>query len=186
MDGTLANYEGPLREELSRISSPGEPDPKIGWDDSTPWIEARKDLIKSQPGWWESLPEIPSGFVLYRLLREVGFSIHVLTKGPRRTANAWTEKFRWCRTHLPSDVSITITHDKGLVYGRVLVDDFPPYMDRWLKFRPRGLGLMIATDYNVDYRHPNVIRYSPGIRYGDEECIEIKKVAEAAFRRGRA
>ena len=37
---------------------------------------------------------------------------------------------QWCQHHLPG-VPVTITMDKGLVYGKVLVDDYPPYVERW-------------------------------------------------------
>lgn len=48
---------------------------------------------------------------------------------------------------------------KGLVYGAILVDDWPEYVERWLKHRPRGLVVMPASSNNVGYNHPNVIRY---------------------------
>jgi hypothetical protein len=45
-----------------------------------------------------------------------------------------------------------------MVYGKALVDDYPPYVEKWLKYRPNGLVLMPAHDYNAGFRHPNVIR----------------------------
>lgn len=57
------------------------------------------------------------------------------------------------------DIPLTITRDKGLVYGRMLVDDWPEYVERWLKWRPRGMVVMPAQPWNADYKHPNVLRY---------------------------
>tara|TARA_Y100000310_G_C20512920_1_gene729762 strand:+ start:436 stop:588 length:153 start_codon:yes stop_codon:yes gene_type:complete len=49
---------------------------------------------------------------------------------------------------------MTITEDKGIVYGKVLVDDYPCYIKRWLENRPRGLVIMPAHSYNRDFEHP--------------------------------
>jgi hypothetical protein len=66
----------------------------------------------------------------------------------------------WCNKYLKEYIKgVTITNDKGLVYGKVLVDDFPDYIISWLKHRPRGLIIMPAHDFNKDFKHPNVVRY---------------------------
>ena len=62
------------------------------------------------------------------------------------------------------NVKITMTEDKGLVYGKILVDDFPEYIERWLQWRPRGLVIMPAHEHNEQFKHPNIIRYR-----GDED-----------------
>jgi hypothetical protein len=49
--------------------------------------------------------------------------------------------------------------DKGLVYGALFYDDFPPYMEAWLRHRPRGLGIMPVTGYNKTFSHPNVVKW---------------------------
>lgn len=183
MDGTLADYEGRLREDLLRLAAPGEPAPKLHWDEGEPWIDARMALIKSQPGWWLGLERLPSGFLMLNLVREVGFSVHVLTKGPRRTSGAWGEKLQWCQRHIDADVDITITQDKGLVYGRCLVDDYVPFMMGWLKNRPRGLGLMPMTEHNRDYNHSNVIKYPMDLQVGDRVYCHIREALVAAFTR---
>lgn len=41
------------------------------------------------------------------------------------------------------------------------LDDYPPYVKKWLKHRPRGRVLMLATPYNQDYRHDQVLRIDP-------------------------
>lgn len=171
MDGTLADYDGGMRDALLELAAPGEPTPLVSWDDDvTPaWLRARMRLIKSQVGWWRGLAELPIGFEILRAATRIGFDVHVLTKGPRTTPNAWTEKLQWCQDHLGSQVNLSITLDKSLTYGRVLVD-YPPYMDAWLRHRPRGVGIMPAANYNANYRHPQVVRYD-----GDN----IKEVVDA-------
>jgi hypothetical protein len=54
---------------------------------------------------------------------------------------------------------VTITHDKGIVYGAVLVDDWPEYVTSWLEHRPRGLVIMPAHNHNVGFAHSQVVRY---------------------------
>ena len=115
---------------------------------------------------------IEAGFEVFNMLGEVGFERHVLTKGPYNTTSAWSEKVEWCRREFP-DVAVTITEDKGLVYGRVLFDDWIPYILRWLTWRPRGLAVMLDWPHNrtikeedgreVPFEHPNVFRYRQGL-----------------------
>lgn len=169
LDGTLADYDGRLALELSDIASPGEM-----VDESQQWYKNRLRMIKSRPGWWLALPTLKNGFDILHLARKAGFRIHILTKGPATTPAAWTEKFQWCRQYVP-DADVTITEDKGLVYGRVLVDDFPDYMLGWLAWRPRGLGIMPCRKVNEGFSHPNVIKYD-----GTPECLN--KVNEALIK----
>jgi len=159
MDNTLVDYEGQLLKDLGNLRSPEEQEVGVyePWPDH---IRARARLIKDKDGWWRNLPDFKLGWDVYRILHDLEFDVHILTKGPNNAPQAWTEKVQWCQKNLEdSDDSITITGDKSLVYGRVLVDDYPGYMDRWLKWRPRGLGIMPAHHYNEGYKHPNVIRY---------------------------
>ena len=68
-------------------------------------------------------------------------------------------KKKWIDKNLGEDVDFTITRDKGLVYGKVLVDDYPQYIERWLKWRERGLVIMPANESNKYFNHQQVIRY---------------------------
>lgn len=153
MDGTLCDYSGKLQRKLNYLLSQG-----IGYsvDANAPEWERLVDFVKSQPGFWRSLPRIELGFQIVELLKSAEFDIHILTKGPYRTTGAWTEKVEWCREHLPG-VPVTITEGntksdaKGKVYGKILVDDWPPYCEGWLKWRPRGLVIMPAYDYNEGF-----------------------------------
>jgi hypothetical protein len=71
-----------------------------------------------------------------------------LTKGPGATPGAWGEKFEWCRINL-IDADVTVTQNKSLSYGRVLLDDWPAYFIPWLKYRPRGLVVCVAQPWNT-------------------------------------
>jgi hypothetical protein len=83
----------------------------------------------------------------------------VLTNGPSKIPAAWAEKVLWCQEHVP-DADITIGRDKGLVYGRILFDDWPPYVRRWLRWRPRGLVVMLDHPRNRGFEDPRVFRYT--------------------------
>lgn len=156
MDGTLADYDKGIRQGLDKLRSPEE---EIYEDiyNSPSWIKARCDLIKKQPEFWSNLEKIELGFRVLDVLKDLEYKLMVLTKGPVRTTSAWTEKRDWCHKHLPG-VPVTITEDKGLVYGKVLFDDFPPYIEKWLEWRPRGKVLMLDYDYNRNFQHTNVLR----------------------------
>jgi 5'-nucleotidase len=166
LDGTVADYDAALKRHMRALQSPDEPpygDRYTGGQEP-PYVEARRKLIQRSPGFWRSLEKLPQGFEIVDLLRTLGFSLHVLTKGPTTTPSAWSEKVEWCREHLP-DAIVTVTGEKAFVYGRILVDDYPPYFEKWLQVRPRGLVVCVAHPWNADYapggskENPNVHRY---------------------------
>jgi hypothetical protein len=162
MDGSLADYDGALVRDLEPLRAPDEPQmtrETLWRTDRQNHIQARMRLIMSQRGWWLNLAPIPMGMEVLALCTRLGFDIHVLTKGPKRYAQAWDEKVRWCQQHIGPDVDVHITSDKGMVYGKILYDDYPDYMLRWLRHRPRGLGIMPVTVQNRDFEHPNVVRW---------------------------
>lgn len=162
MDGTIADYHKQMYHDLSKLGN--EPLPEKLHGEVPDWLEYRKNLISSQPGWWKSLPAIQSGIEILGLCKDIGFGIHVLTQGPRNKPLAWGEKLQWCENYvkiIDPNYGITVTRNgKGLHYGRVFVDDWPPFMLEWLEHRPRGLGLMPITPENEGFTHPQVIRYS--------------------------
>jgi len=160
MDGTLCDYDGAMRRDMARIAAPGDSTElyRLG---EPPHMRERRKLIQDQPGWWRNLEPLPLGMTIASGLSDLGFRLMVLTKGPmKRNPAAWGEKVEWCRQHLP-DVPITVTTDKGLTYGKILVDDWPEYVERWLEWRPRGLVLMPAHPWNEEFEHPNVMRCTP-------------------------
>jgi len=156
LDGTLADFDKEMKGQLAKLAAPGEDIEAEGYT-KLPHIQERWDLIKRQPGFWKNLDPIPLGFDILSALRQLKFTIHVLTKGPVNTTRAWTEKVEWCRDHVPL-TPVTIGEDKGLMYGKVLVDDWPSYYMRWLEWRPRGLVIVPAQPWNKDVDHPNCVR----------------------------
>jgi hypothetical protein len=159
MDGTLADYDGQLLRDLNKIASPYETQ-ILDVHAAVPHIEARRHVITSQSGWWLKLPRFQLGWDVLNVCKHLGFSNVILTKGPSSKFHAWSEKLEWCTKELGKEIDgVTITHDKGLVYGAVLTDDFPAYIEAWLKFRPRGTVIMPAHPFNLGFTHPNVVRY---------------------------
>jgi 5'-nucleotidase len=160
LDGSLADYQGALRRDLKKLRMPGEPkiEDLFYAEKRYKPIAARMRLIKAQTGWWLRLKPIPMGLQIFHAAGEMGFEREVLTKGPHKHPVAWGEKFIWVKKHL--DVNITITEFKGRHYGKVLYDDFPPYIRDWLEHRPNGLVIMPDTPWNLGFTHPRVVRWT--------------------------
>lgn len=161
LDGTLADFDGAMRAAMGSLAAPREKAYYEEQDDEPRHIRNRRRLVKRQPGYWSGLPRLKLGFDVLRETIKLGFDHMILSKGPRSNETAWAEKIRWCRENMPEklDYLITLTEDKGLVYGKVLVDDWVKYVERWLHWRPRGLVIMPAHPYNRGFRHQNVVRY---------------------------
>jgi 5'-nucleotidase len=164
MDSSLADFEHSLTEKLAKMMSPIEQQ-GIDWSQFTPddstrpdWLKARERAIKKEPGFWSELPTIEFGMQLFELAGTLNYRRMILTKGPRKNSLAWKEKIDWCMTHIPDVEDLAICTDKGLVYGKVLYDDYPPYVMRWLEWRPRGRVLMLDATHNQGFEHPRVFR----------------------------
>lgn len=143
MDGTLVDYHNVLKNDMIKLMSPTEKISDFECNLSAPnYLYERKMLITSQSGWWENLPKKSEGWDILQECINIGYEIMILTKGPDDRSNAWGEKVRWINKHIPDLKNITITTDKSIVYGRVLVDDYPDYIMGWLSHRPRGLVIM--------------------------------------------
>lgn len=183
LDGTLADYTGELRRRLGLMRSPNDPDldPNVFRHDGEPdWLRQRRKMIQNVPGFWSSLPRLEAGFEILEQAHRLHFQIEVLTKGPRQSPIAWMEKVQWCDQHLAAfPHQITITMDKGLVYGRLLVDDWPDYVLRWLRWRKRGTVVMPDQPWNQDFQHPQVYRYR-----GDS--AELTAILQGVADRARA
>jgi FMN phosphatase YigB (HAD superfamily) len=163
LDGTLCDYDAKIEEGYNLIKSPEEhPYQTFKHKQEPEYIHERIKLIRNQTNWWEKLPRLKLGFDVLGIANELNFNINILTKGPASSYNAWTEKAKWVKKNIKNDypnAKLTITEDKGLVYGTVLVDDWIEYAERWLTWRPRGVVIMPAHPWNKEYSHPNVTRY---------------------------
>jgi hypothetical protein len=160
MDGTLCDYETKLIADLSLLRAPTEMlVTSVPKDDAPKYLRARADLIRLTTEWWENLPKFQLGFDIWDLIGDMRWRRMILTQGPKKNPNAWMGKKMWIDKNLGTDVDITITRDKGLVYGKILVDDWPDYILRWLEWRPRGLVIMPASKQNIGFSHKQVVRY---------------------------
>jgi hypothetical protein len=159
MDGTLCDYNTGLIQELEKLRSPSEPPFHPPFRDMPKHIEERANIIRKSEEWWASLPKFQLGWDVLKIARNLKYDIMILTQGPRRNPYSWSGKKRWIDANLGEDIDITITRKKSLVYGKVLVDDYPGYVREWLAWRPRGVVIMPANTENQGYKHPQVIRY---------------------------
>jgi len=160
LDGSLADYEGQLMADLRRMHSHWEPPlPESPFEaEKLPWLKARMELIKAQPGWWANLPVMDAGKRVLELARTIGFDCSVLTKGPRRHALAWKEKLEWSFQNL-GEIEVTITFNKSNTYGKFLYDDYPEFCYGWLANRPRGLVIMPVKKITPEHNHPRIVQY---------------------------
>jgi hypothetical protein len=171
LDGTLADFHNGMKRMMDTLRSPGEPDYSDRYDGVPSYIQARRTLIKKTPGFWRGLDRLELGFQVVGYLQEAGFRLNVLTKCSSKNPGAWAEKIEWSVKNLPS-AQYTITEEKSIVYGKVLVDDFPDYYLPWLKVRPRGLVIAVAQPWNEGEDHPNVIRYDGSNQRQVREAID--------------
>ena len=161
MDGTICNYDLGLFLALEKLRSPLEPRFTGPLRDGAPdYIKKRADMIRADKEWWANLPRFQLGWDILCVARGLGYRIMILTQGPKKNPNAWSGKKIWIDSNLGENVDVTMTRDKSLVYGKVLADDFPGYIQGWLKWRKNGLVIMPASEENKDYNHPQVIRYT--------------------------
>ena len=181
LDGSVANMAKALVTALNSMRSPGEDELTEATIDNPPtWLDTRMDYIKQRPGFWQNLEEIPEGMQVVQMMRNAGYALNILSKGPRKAANAWTEKLLWVQDRIP-DADVSIVHVKGRHYGRVLFDDWPKYIEPWLKYRPRGQVLMLDQPWNQGYSHPQVMRILKGAdfeSYAPSIILALKAAAE--------
>ena len=156
LDGSLADYDSAMRKELTEMSSPGEVDI---FNENLPHIAARAITVRKMCGFWESLKPLPDGLIALQMAEGLGYEINILTKGPQSKPSAWSEKISWVRKNLGNH-PVHITANKGMVYGRILYDDWPEYALDWLKWRKNGLVIMPESPWNKNFSHEQVIKFS--------------------------
>jgi 5'-nucleotidase len=161
MDGSTVDYEGGLRRSLRKYKFSCKPDLSNLWVAEKKYPEVREAMreIKARPGWWRDLDPIPSGIRVFRVAGRIGYYRMVCTKGPSHYPLAWGEKLEWSRRGLGKKIPVTVTENKGVMYGKILYDDFPEYALGWLAFRPRGLVIMPERDHNREFSHPQVLKH---------------------------
>jgi len=145
---TLADCTPMLRVALAHLRSPGEHQRDESLVPLPPYLEARCRTVMSTPGFWRDLAPRAQGFALLALIRDAGFRVNIVTKGPYNAPQVWAEKVAWCRVHLP-DVPVIVTDDKSRVHGHLLVDDWIPYVESWQHQWQAGLAIIPAQPWNV-------------------------------------
>lgn len=163
MDGVLCDHDEAVARDLKALLG-------ADLDKISPETKERViGAIRAQPGWWYNLSPIPLGFQILDVLRDIGFQLNILTKGPKRAKNAWSEKVNWCDKYVP-DADVTVTDGKkGLVYGRVFVEDWPENIIHWVERRPRGIVLMPD-------RPSNGVVHWPNENFNHEQVYRIKTI----------
>jgi hypothetical protein len=163
LDGTLADYDRAMKEQYRELCSDQElalMGPHFNPSDVREgYVHARTRRIRNTPNFWLNLAPYKPGFEVLEIARDLQFEIHALTKGPKSNAQAWAEKVLWCQRHVPDFDGIHIGQKKSLVYGKILVDDWPNYFMQWIEVRPRGLVIAPAHPWNEKISHPQVVRY---------------------------
>jgi hypothetical protein len=136
---------------------------------------------KSKSGFWLSFPVIQKNLILAQEIQKLGFRIHILTKGPKTSINAWSEKFQWVKENLTSlgslgeDFDMSVTFDKSVFQGDILMDDYPPYFEKWMLNNSHNpMVIMPLTRHNKDYENDKILIY-------DNNMEEILKKAKNNF-----
>ena len=151
MDGTVCRWHEQLDHDLNEVLGPAR---KTLPPETLTQIEW---LIRRQPGWYLNLEPIPLGIKIAEMLRDIGFTVMVATKATPKATNAWSEKAAWCLKYMPY-AKVTVSEDKTLMYGKILVDDYQKFADPWLTRRPRGYVILPDQPWNQGYEHPRVKR----------------------------
>lgn len=162
MDGTLFDYEGRLIRDLNYLKAPEELEltrENFQKRKEDKHIFERSKLITHNESWWENLPRLQLGWDVLEIAQELDYRIVIATQGPSFNPHAWSGKKRCIDKNFDSRFDVNITRDKGLVYGKVFVDDYPPYLSGWLEHRKRGQVIMPANYDNAYFKHPQVLRY---------------------------
>lgn len=167
LDGTLANYDRGMIEHLCVLNAGCLSAEEIsglfketsGSRERPIWLENQKQMVHCLPEFWESLSVLAGGWAALVELQSLDYEIHIVTKIPRSAlAVAAKAKIEWCRKHLALllglHMNLHLTTDKKVFKGDLLMDDWPPYIDAWLKTNPDGVVWMPSWGYNGNYTPP--------------------------------
>jgi hypothetical protein len=161
MDDTLFDYLGSLRKELEKIRAPNEPEIILNFQKLPQHIKNRIGLITGYESFWSEMPKFQLGWDVFSIAEELGYSNVIATKGPAKNPVAWSGKKKCITEHLGPFCGLVEVNnqDKNLIYGHILVDDYPDYVGPWLSVWKESWAILPAHEYNKDYKHPRAIRY---------------------------
>ena len=143
--------------------------------DGNPVMKARQEEIKARKNWWRDLPPIQLGFDIYNHCKQLGYKIEILTKGPRKFPNAWSEKLECCQIHFGPKINVNVVSSKKYFFGNILYDDFPSYQSDWLKQNDSSWGIMPIYPSNRKYFHNRLVRLDDNV---DEVKEKLSKFIE--------
>lgn len=160
LDGTLADLDRQLADDMNRIKGPDEPDfvAALPGQKSPPHIKARKIMIFNQPDWWEQLPRYQPGWDVLEMVRQAGLQVQIASKPSMDCHDSAAQKLRWVERHLGKVVT-HLSGDKGMIQADLLVDDWVQYVARWLELNPQGRAILPLHSWNQDFRHDRAIHY---------------------------
>lgn len=171
MDGCIADWNTPAVKMLKELESPSEAglydyDNVHLMQDKYPHFEARVNLIMERKGFWLNLNPIPAGIQLYWKLTQ-HFDTYILTKAPPMSSLAWGEKIDWLHKHIDPNIKkvITVSHDKGMVYGDIFFEDYGKNVRSWTAKHPHGHIILPDRTWNQEVNHPNVHRWKDNLAY---------------------
>jgi hypothetical protein len=153
LDDTLCHYKAAVERDMTKLMLPGEGPYVYPEDDAPAYMHNRISSILCNEDWWYNLMPIERTFNLMYEFSNEGFQPHILTAGPKRHPGAWAGKKRWVDRYFGKDIPMTITRDKSLLRGAVLVDDYPKYFLPWLDSNPEGLVFYLDGEQNRDVKH---------------------------------
>jgi 5'(3')-deoxyribonucleotidase len=89
-------------------------------------INEKFEKIWSEPGFFESLPEIEGGIEAVTSLLDMGYDVRVVTSAGNKR-QAFTEKANWIYKRLGDNWvrRLVVTNEKHFIDGAVLIDDRP-------------------------------------------------------------
>ena len=161
MDGTLADFFGVLEDDLRAMMN--VPHEEFIMPDFTSnmskWLDNRVKSIVNSSGWWRRLRKFKLGWDILECANFLGFSLNIVSRGPDDSPNAWQEKWEWCKNNIPYKHTVTITEDKSLIFGDVLVDDYYLYAEEWLKRHQDGTVIMPVNCYHRTLKDDRVTVY---------------------------
>ena len=163
LDGSLANFDLVMYTQLLKKfgDRAKQLDHVYDSEDKPADITAEIRRVKGIKNWWLNLPRIEAGFVIVNLCKEMGYEIHIASRGPSHYPQAWAEKLMWCQKQPElKDSPVHIVSEKSILMGDILYDDNAKYMNQWLAGNPSGVGIMLAKPENSTYKNQKVVRYN--------------------------
>lgn len=111
MDGVLCDFEA----KVTALT---------GFTESHPKWQETKDRLSAEEGFYRDLPPIFGAIEAFRKLCE-HYEVYILSTPSWDNPSSYADKRIWAETYLGSVAykKLILTHNKGLMVGRALIDD---------------------------------------------------------------